>query len=165
MYKEDIPHHTFRVCFSFLSSLYHFHSLRDAWLFQEWLRIFKVLFIATGLVSYVVQFWTEREISLIDIKFKRNQLPFLAYAFNTLQLHWIVLFLPMSSSKPCESLFFSTRCWENCSCCHILGTFLKIEKNLIPETAKDPHKMIFYNETYLVLFYNETYGYIKRYFS
>lgn len=53
---EDILGYTFRICFSFLSSLYHFYSLRDAWLFQDWLRIFKVLFIATGLVSYVVQF-------------------------------------------------------------------------------------------------------------
>ena len=138
---EDILGYTFRICFSFLSSLYHFYSLRDAWLFQDWLRIFKVLFIATGLVSYVVQFWTEREIPLIDIKFKRNQLPFLAYAFNTLQLHLIVLFLPMSSSKPCESLFFSATCWENCSCCHIfslLSYFSRFWLCATPSTRGSP---------------------------
>lgn len=48
---EDILSNTFQICLFFIFvQCISFFFLLDAWLFQDWLRIFKVLFIATGLV-------------------------------------------------------------------------------------------------------------------
>ena len=55
-------------------------------------------------------------------------------------------------------LFLKSRLNKSIKFQHPLQMLFKNKKNLILETAKEPYKMVFYNETYLDLFYNETYG-------